>query len=81
MITNFSLSNCNCNDYNSKVIDNITDIGYQQNPFLQFPAVPGVCNNWQFTCGNGDCIPIFLECNGYNNCGDNSDEDHCGRDI
>ncbi|XP_035666114.1 uncharacterized protein LOC118409300 isoform X5 [Branchiostoma floridae] len=31
----------------------------------------------QFTCDNGLCVPRWALCNGINNCGDNSDEDHC----
>ena len=46
-----------------------------------FPIVPSDCNNFQFTCDDGRCIPIYWKCDGDNDCGDNSDEDHCGRDI
>ncbi|CAH1253778.1 LAMA2 [Branchiostoma lanceolatum] len=31
----------------------------------------------QFPCDNGLCVPRWALCNGINNCGDNSDEDHC----
>ena len=46
-----------------------------------YPTVSGVCTDWQFTCDNGDCMSIYWECDEWDDCGDNSDEDdHCGRD-
>ncbi|XP_078693058.1 uncharacterized protein LOC144922847 isoform X2 [Branchiostoma floridae x Branchiostoma belcheri] len=32
----------------------------------------------QFSCSNGLCVPHWANCDGVNNCGDNSDEQHCG---
>ncbi|ESO90250.1 hypothetical protein LOTGIDRAFT_164173 [Lottia gigantea] len=33
----------------------------------------GQCNTSEFKCDNGHCIDKSLQCNGYDNCGDNSD--------
>ena len=35
--------------------------------------------NTMFMCGDGSCIPPNEECNAVNNCGDCSDEIHCGK--
>ena len=32
------------------------------------------CKSWQFQCNNGKCIHSSRICNGYDSCGDNSDE-------
>ena len=36
----------------------------------------GFCNVGEFRCNNGRCIDSSLQNNGYDNCGDNSDEDY-----
>ena len=46
----------------------------------QLNSSPVGCSFDQFTCDNGDCIPAFYECDAFDDCGDNSDEDHCGMD-
>ena len=57
-------------------------LGNENQPIsYPLPAVSGDCDINQFACDNGHCIPIWSECNGFGECGDNSDEDHCGRDI
>ena len=35
------------------------------------------CASSQFTCDNGKCVYGFGFCDGYNDCGDYSDEDGC----
>ena len=36
-----------------------------------------VCDNSQFTCSNGDCVPKQSRCNGRDDCSDLSDEHQC----
>ncbi|XP_076110153.1 uncharacterized protein LOC143078961 [Mytilus galloprovincialis] len=40
-------------------------------------AHTGICQKSEFGCGNGFCIGRHLECNGYNNCGNDIDELAC----
>ena len=35
------------------------------------------CTIDSFVCNNGRCISLTRECDGADDCGDNSDEDHC----
>ncbi|VVC91851.1 unnamed protein product [Leptidea sinapis] len=39
--------------------------------------ISGTCTPNEFTCKNGMCINSTLRCNGYNDCGDQSDESGC----
>lgn len=41
-------------------------------------AVASSCSSEQFRCSNGQCIPDNWECNGWDDCNDNSDESNCG---
>ncbi|XP_041373322.1 sortilin-related receptor-like [Gigantopelta aegis] len=41
-------------------------------------SFPGSCSSSQFTCNNGFCVWWSSRCDGYNDCGDNSDETYCG---
>ena len=34
-----------------------------------------------FICGNGDCIPYYMHCNGFLDCADRTDEMECGKNI
>lgn len=44
---------------------------------FQFCLAEGICPSNQFKCGSGDCISLKLRCDGFNDCGDNSDEANC----
>lgn len=41
------------------------------------PFHTGHCQDDEFKCKNGRCVYRDLFCDGYNNCGDNSDESSC----
>ena len=41
---------------------------------LDFPD----CDDSEFQCNNGNCITASWECDDYDDCGDNSDEQDCG---
>ena len=39
----------------------------------------GACIVGEFQCQDGNCIEGYLQCNGLNDCTDNSDEFGCGK--
>ena len=39
------------------------------------------CPASSFICDNSVCIPSEWECDNINDCGDNSDEDHCSGEL
>ena len=55
--------------YNHKFRNNRYDIMYS---FLTG------CSATQFTCSNGECVPLTAICNNINECTDGSDEQNCG---
>ncbi|XP_044254445.1 sortilin-related receptor-like isoform X1 [Tribolium madens] len=42
------------------------------------PPVQNTCSSNHFTCRNGLCVPKGWKCDGEDDCGDSSDEAHCG---
>ena len=45
--------------------------------FLVYSAAVHTCLANQFQCASGRCITASWECDGENDCGDNSDEEFC----
>uniref|UniRef100_V5I861 Sortilin-related receptor n=1 Tax=Anoplophora glabripennis TaxID=217634 RepID=V5I861_ANOGL len=48
---------------------------------LTCPSVEKSCGADHFACGNGLCVPKGWKCDGEDDCGDNSDEAHCGKET
>ena len=46
-------------------------------PQMQIIIIKG-CTAAQFTCSNGQCVPLSARCNNVNECNDGSDEQNCG---
>lgn len=46
---------------------------------LRSPFICTVCNKSHITCKNGFCKPNYWHCDGVNDCGDNTDEENCGK--
>ena len=42
-------------------------------------TIPAACSTSQFTCNNGNCVPLTWKCDNYDDCRDNSDEFGCGK--
>ena len=42
-----------------------------------FGTTPRPCPNNQYTCNNGQCIPVIKACDAINDCSDGSDESRC----
>ncbi|NXN98396.1 LRP2 protein, partial [Rhinopomastus cyanomelas] len=36
------------------------------------------CGSYSFSCANGRCVPQYYQCDGVDDCHDNSDEQNCG---
>ncbi|XP_048809593.1 low-density lipoprotein receptor-related protein 2 isoform X5 [Lagopus muta] len=36
------------------------------------------CGSYSFSCNNGRCVPRYYQCDGIDDCHDNSDEQNCG---
>ncbi|KAL3860652.1 hypothetical protein ACJMK2_010746 [Sinanodonta woodiana] len=50
---------------------------YQSFEAIITPYHEGQCFKDEYKCNNGYCVASSLRCDGYNNCGDNSDEKNC----
>ncbi|KAF4529229.1 hypothetical protein B566_EDAN017203 [Ephemera danica] len=42
------------------------------------PRLPGGCKAFEFRCNDGQCIDLYLRCDGDRDCTDGSDEQLCG---
>uniref|UniRef100_A0A2S2QL46 Sortilin-related receptor n=1 Tax=Sipha flava TaxID=143950 RepID=A0A2S2QL46_9HEMI len=69
---------CQCPDNMSKSDDICLCPGLKE-PFVNgtCPSVGHTCSVDYFQCSNGNCIPKYWQCDGDNDCGDNSDETKC----
>lgn len=50
------------------------DVCHQRSPFICT-----VCDESQIKCKNGFCKPKYWRCDRVNDCGDNTDEENCGK--
>lgn len=42
-----------------------------------FVTVSQLCMSTEFSCGDGQCIPAYLKCNGESECANGADERMC----
>ena len=52
-------------------------INFLKSPFPNSISTNAVCEEDEYACNNTVCIPSSWECDALDDCGDNSDEDHC----
>ena len=44
-----------------------------------FVITETACTDEEFSCLNDMCVPLALQCDGHDDCGDGSDEVGCGK--
>lgn len=69
---------CQCPDNMSKSDGSCLCPGFKE-PFSNgtCPSAGQTCSVDYFQCANGNCVPKYWQCDGDNDCGDNSDEVKC----
>ncbi|XP_050528252.1 sortilin-related receptor-like isoform X2 [Daktulosphaira vitifoliae] len=69
---------CQCPD-NMNKSGNICLCPGLKEPFANgsCPSVGHTCSADYFQCANSNCVPKYWQCDGDNDCGDNSDEEKC----
>ncbi|XP_050441242.1 sortilin-related receptor-like isoform X2 [Adelges cooleyi] len=69
---------CQCPDSMNKS-GNICLCPGQKEPYANgtCPSVGHTCSSDYFQCTNGNCVAKYWQCDGDNDCGDNSDEEKC----